>query len=126
MTGYTVNTRGRYKCEFCDHKTYKTVSGILTHVQGSHELELAKATAEALRAELQRERSKPPKVVEKERVVYRDPPKPKEPEYWYTNVFCVTCKHAFHTGIPKGYSIDNTRHSTCGTVALLPVIRNDL
>lgn len=128
MTGYSLSKRGRYKCDFCDHKSYKTMSGVLTHLHSNHELELEKATSDALRAELQRERSKPPKVVEKERIVYRDPPAKPEPkqEYWYRNVFCTTCKLAFHTGIPKGYAVENTRHSTCGTVALMPIERVEL
>ncbi len=125
MTGYTVNNRGRYKCDFCDHSTYKTMSGVLTHVQGNHELELANATAEALRAQLDRERSKPPKVEirERERVVYKDKP---EPKYSYTNVFCTTCKWVFNAGIPNGYSVENTRHSHCGNVTLFPVTRCDI
>lgn len=121
MTGYTQNTRGRYKCDFCDHKTYKTVSGIITHVQGSHALELAEATAEALRAELQRERNKPPKVEVKERVVYRDPPEPKKPEYWNATLYCSTCQIVFSSGIPRGQTIETTPHSTCGTKALMRV-----
>lgn len=125
MTGFTQNNRGRYKCDFCDHSTYKTMSGVLTHVQGNHELELAKATAEGLRAELDRERRKPPKVVEKERVVYRDPPK-KEKTYWYLpaghGIYCESCKEVqIGVGIPEGQTIENTPHH-CGNRTLKLVV----
>lgn len=126
MTGFTQNTRGRYKCDFCDHTTYKTMSGVLTHVQSNHALELAEATAEALRAELQRERTKPPKVVEKERIVYRDPPVQKEKpiEYWDCPVFCVGCKEVMAGGrIPRGQTVEETPHSRCGTRSLVPILR---
>lgn len=126
MTGYTVNNRGRYKCDFCDHRTYKTISGVLTHVQGNHELELAKATADGLRAELERERKKAPKVEVRERVVYKDPPAKKEPKYWYIKngggIYCETCKTVeMRVGIPEGQTIENTPH-TCGNRTLKLVL----
>lgn len=121
MTGYTVNNRGRYKCDFCDHRTYKTVAGILTHVQKTHELELERAVSDDLRRRLELAKNQPPKVVTKERVVYRDPPEPKKPEYWYpTGLYCQTCKIAMsRAGIPRGQTVDNTPHSVCGTRSLL-------
>ncbi len=126
MVGYTINNRSRYKCDFCTHPTYKTMTGVLTHLQDRHELELAKATADGLRAELDRERRKPPKVVEKERIVYRDPPASKEKKYWYIKngggIYCETCKTVeMRVGIPEGQTIENTPH-TCGNRTLKLVL----
>jgi hypothetical protein len=123
MTCYTVNNRGRYKCNFCDHSTYKTVGGILSHLESQHELEMTKALLDENKAEVTRLRSQPPKVVEKERVVYKDKP---EPKYTYVNVFCTTCKWVFNAGIPNGIAVENTRHSHCGVVSLFPVTRCDI
>lgn len=124
MLGYRVNTRGRYKCLFCDHWTYKTLAGIDNHVQGRHALELAEATTEALRAEVDRLKTLPPKVVEK--VVYREPPAKKDKEYWYIEngggIYCETCKTVqMRVGIPKGQTIENTPH-VCGNKTLKLVI----
>lgn len=46
MIGYTQNNRGRYKCNYCDHATWKTSSGALNHVEQQHPAELATARAE--------------------------------------------------------------------------------
>lgn len=123
MTGYTTNTRGRYKCDFCDHPTYKTVSGILTHVQSNHELELANATIEEMRGTIDRLKKQPPKVIEKERIVYRDAPKPteKKKEYWYgpAGIYCSSCKTVIKSpGIPVGQTIENTP-CACGNRTLM-------
>ena len=123
MTGYTVNNRGRYKCDFCDHPTYKTMGGVLNHVQERHELELANATIEDMRAKLDRERSKPPKIEVREKVVYRDKP---EPKYWYIKngggIYCSTCKIVqMGVGIPTGQTIENTPHN-CGNRTLSLVL----
>jgi|SRR5690349_2094846 len=115
MTGYTINNRGRYKCRFCDHPTYKTMSGVLTHVQERHELELANATIEEMRAKL----AEKPKVEVREKVVYKDKP---EPKYWYIEngggIYCSTCKIVqMRVGIPQGQTIENTPHN-CGNRTL--------
>jgi hypothetical protein len=119
MTGYHTTNRGRYKCDFCDQRSYKTLSGINTHVQSNHELELERATSEGLRKELERERRKAPKIVERERVVYKDKPDPK---YWNHGVYCTACRIAYRSvGVPFGQTIESTPHSNCGTKSLLPV-----
>ena len=129
MTGYTVTKRNRYKCEYCDHyKSYKTLGGITLHLESRHAAELAKTLAAEL-AEAQNEllniklNPPKPKVIERERVVYRDPPAKKEPEYWYpSGLYCVTCKVVMtRAGIPRGQTIDNTPHSVCGTKSLMLV-----
>lgn len=123
MTGYRVTTRGRYKCSFCDHPSYKRMGGVLGHIRDKHELELANATIEEMRGKIDQLKNRPPKIVEKERIVYRDAPKPApaKKEYWYpTGVYCSTCKVAMsNAGIPRGQTIDNTPHSVCGTRSLL-------
>lgn len=125
MTGYHTIRGGRFKCDFCDHKSYKTLSGILNHVQGSHELEVAKATADGLREELQRERNKAPKIKTVEKIVYKEKP---EPKYWYTKtvgiagIYCSSCKQVIlNPGIPTGQTIENTPHQ-CGNRTLFPVV----
>lgn len=127
MTGYSINNRGRYKCDFCDHPTYKTMSGILLHIQAIHELELAIATAEELRAEVDRIKAEPPQVIEKERIVYRDPPPKKDSDYWYprnaVGVYCPTCKVVNRgAGIPVGQTIENTPHHPCNNRGLMLVL----
>lgn len=119
MVGYHTTNRGRYKCDFCDQRSYKTVSGINSHVQAHHELELERATSDALRKELERERRKAPKIVEREKVVYKDKPDPK---YWHHGVYCTACRIAYRSvGVPFGQTIESTPHSNCGTRSLLPV-----
>ena len=134
MPGYTVNTRGRYKCQFCDHRTYKHQSGVVTHLEQHHQQLYAMAQENAAlqskydansRA-LQRLKDQPPKVVEKERVVYRDPPAKKETKYWYIKngggIYCETCKTVqMGVGIPEGQTIENTPH-TCGNRTLKLVL----
>lgn len=130
VDGVVQNQRGRYKCLFCNHKTWKILSAGIAHVDSQHPLELAQAKAEALQVELERERSKPPKIEIREKIVYRDPPKPteKKKEYWYVRnygmegIYCTTCKQVqTGVGIPVGQTIENTPHS-CGNRTLLPVV----
>lgn len=128
MTGIRTMGNGRYKCIFCSHKSYKRQADALTHVHNNHELELANATIEEMRGTIARLKKQPPKVVEKERVVYRDPPAKKEPEYWYVRkygmegIYCSTCKQVqTGVGIPVGQTIENTPHS-CGNRTLMPVV----
>jgi hypothetical protein len=132
MTGYHEIRGGRYKCDFCDHTSYKTYAGISAHLQAHHAKELNEVLANELAktmADLHKERIKPPKVVEKvvtkERVVYRDKP---EPKYWYTKtvgiagIYCTACKLVqLNPGIPTGQTIENTPHQ-CGNRTLLPVV----
>lgn len=111
---FEINNRGRYKCRFCDHSTYKTHSGIINHQEQhhKHELELARKDAE-----IERLKNSPPKTVEK--IVYRDPPEKKESDYWYIEngggIYCETCKIVqMRVGIPRGQTIENTPHGRCG------------
>lgn len=121
MTGYTTNSRGRYKCDYCTHSTYKTIGGIENHLDTMHRPDW---TADKLRAEIERLKNRPPKVVEKERIVYRDPPAKKEVERWNASVYCSTCKIVMsNTGIPRGQTIEETPHSDCGTRGLMLVVR---
>lgn len=129
MTGYRVTTRGRYKCSFCEHPSYKRMGGVLGHIRDKHELELANATIEEMRGTIDRLKKQPPKVVEKERIVYRDPPaKPKaEKKFWtVSGLYCSTCKTAQRGGgIPVGQTIEETPHSVCGTKSLMLILNGD-
>jgi hypothetical protein len=126
MVGAHTVRGGRYKCDFCDHTSYKTQAGILNHLSDNHLQELLIAEKDA---EIERLKNKPPKVVEKivtkERVVYKDKP---EPKYWYTKtvgiagIYCSTCKQVtLNPGIPTGQTIENTPHH-CGNRTLMPVV----
>lgn len=124
MTGIKTMGNGRYKCIFCSHKSYKQMAAALTHVQGYHEIELANATIEEMRGEMDRLKKQPPKVVEKERIVYRDPPKPKEVKYWYgvVGIYCSSCRRvSSNPGIPVGQTIENTPCSNCRNHTLMLV-----
>jgi len=48
MVGAHTIRGGRYKCDFCDHTSYKTVAGIQAHLkdQHLHSLRLAEKDAE--------------------------------------------------------------------------------
>lgn len=116
MTGFTVNNRGRYKCDYCDHRTYKTRGGMFTHLHDQHASQLE---IDRLKAHVERLEKKPPKVEIRERVVYRDPPAKKAPEFWYIEngggIYCETCKIVqMRVGIPRGQTIENTPHGQCG------------
>lgn len=119
MVGFSLNNKGRYKCDYCDHKSYKTWGGANNHVlaehQAEHDLVLAKN-------EIARLKARPPEV--KERVVYKDKP---QPEYWYIEnnggVYCETCRIVqMRVGIPAGQTIENTPHSPCGNRTLKLVL----
>lgn len=116
ISGYTITKRDRYKCEHCDHKTYKTKGGILKHLEDNHALEQEVAL---LREKLRIVGDKP-RVEVREKVVYRDAPKKAEPKYWYvTGIYCSSCKTASrNTGIPVGQTIENTPHH-CGNRTLM-------
>lgn len=128
MTGYHTIKGGRYKCDFCDHTSYKTYAGISAHLQAHHAKELNEVLADELAktmSELHKERIKPPKVEVREKVVYLDKP---EPKYWYTKtvgiagIYCTSCKQVqLNVGIPTGQTIENTPHN-CGNRTLLPVV----
>lgn len=123
MTGLKTMGNGNHKCLFCNHKSYKRLGDALTHVQDKHALELANATVEEMRGEITRLKKQPPKVVEKERIVYRDPPKPteKKKEYWYgpAGIYCSSCKTVIkNPGIPVGQTIENTP-CACGNRTLM-------
>lgn len=130
ITAYRIVRGGRYKCNQCDHKSYKTRAGIITHLDDNHkgvyEMQLEN---ERLAHKLKQAENKPPKTVEKivtkERVVYKDKP---EPKYWYTKtvgiagIYCSACKLVqLNPGIPTGQTIENTPHQ-CGNRTLMPVV----
>lgn len=125
MTGYKLNRNNRYQCIFCNYPAYKRMGDCLLHVNKKHALELAEASREELRAELQRERNKPPKIEIREKIVYKSKPDPK---YWYVRdhgiegIYCTACKQVqTGVGIPYGQTIENTPHH-CGNRTLLPVV----
>lgn len=118
MVGYTINNRSRYKCNYCNHSTYKHYSGVEAHLQANHATELAIAEKDA---EIERLKNKPAKVVEK--IIYKEKP---EPKYWYIEngggIYCETCKTVqMRVGIPTGQTIENTPHS-CGNRSLKLVL----
>lgn len=132
MIGYTVNNRGRYKCDFCDHRTYKTHGGVMAHIETNHFdlYQFRKANAELERTIAENERtiarlkSQPPKVEVREKVVYKDRP---EPKFWYIEngggIYCETCKIVqMRVGIPNGQTIENTPHGQCGNRTLKLVL----
>ncbi len=120
MTGYSVNNRARYKCQYCDHRTYKSLGGMLNHLNSQHKLDYELALKDD---EIARLKNRPAKVEVKERIVYRDPPaQPKKQLYWYRSVYCSTCKLVMTgAGIPVGQTIENTPHSLCGNRTLMLV-----
>lgn len=120
MVGAHTVRGGRYKCDFCEHTSYKTVAGIQAHLkdQHLHSLRLAEKDAEITRL-----KNQPPKIktVEKvvEKVVYKTKPDPK---YWYHSVFCTACRVVIPgAGIPYGQTIETTPHSSCGMRSLVSV-----
>ena len=122
MVGFHTIRGGRYKCDFCDHTSYKTQGGAIQHINDHHIKELNELLidkAEKAEAELRRERNKPPRIETREKVVYKSKPDPK---YWYHSVFCTACKEVISVaGIPYGQTIETTPHSGCGTRSLVPV-----
>lgn len=123
MIGYDINSRGRYKCHFCNHATYKTLSGILHHIEREHPKDLEN---EELKDRINKLQVQPPRIIEKEKIVYRDAPKPKEVKYWYIKngggIYCETCKVVeMRVGIPEGQTIESTPHS-CGNRTLKLVL----
>lgn len=116
MIGLRINTRGRYQCTFCTHRSWKLKAAAKSHVQRYHFTELA-AETERLEAEVRKLQDRPARVIEK--VVYRDPPKPAKPEFWRTTAYCDTCKVVItNIGIPRGQNLEETPHSNCGTKML--------
>lgn len=128
MTGLKTMGNGRYKCEFCSHKSYKRKADAIAHLEANHELELAYATVGEMQLEITRLKNQPPKVEVREKVVYKDPPAPKKKPYWYVRdygmagIYCTSCKQVqLNVGIPEGQTIENTPHQ-CGNRTLLPVV----
>lgn len=124
MVGYEINNRGRRKCLYCDHPTYKTDSGILNHLNTRHELEYKLALKDE---QIEHYKNRKPKIEVREKIVYRDPPAKKEPEYWYIEngggIYCETCKIVqMRVGIPRGQTIENTPHGQCGNSNLKLVL----
>lgn len=107
MVGYTVNTHGRYKCEYCNHKTYKTVSGIERHLYDQHLMSWRLAQKDA---EIARLKNMPPK----ERIVYRDPPEPKDDARYSAVVYCPNCLTVDSVSIVRGQAIGVGGCFRCG------------
>jgi transcription elongation factor Elf1 len=128
MTGLRSMGNGKLKCIFCNHKSYKRYGDALTHVQNNHALELANATVEEMRGEIDRLKKQPPKVVEKERIVYRDPPPappaPKK-EYYQCVLYCKNENKVFKAGMPKGVLVENVTCADCGVRGALVITNND-
>ena len=119
IAGLRINKVGRYACEFCKHDTWKQLAAAERHVLNQHPVENENAE---LKRKINRLETKPPviKTVEKEKIVYRDAPKPK---YWYTNIYCEACRIVIqNAGIPTGQTIESTPHSICGTRSLKLVV----
>lgn len=115
MIGYYVNSRGRLQCNYCNHSSYKTNGGILHHLENHHaiDVELDKA-----KAEIERLKSKPPKVEVREKIVYKEKPAPK---FWYgpEGIYCSSCKTVIRRpGIAVGQTIENTP-CACGNRTLM-------
>lgn len=124
MVGFTENNRGRYKCKYCDHHTYKTWGGANNHVEQNHPLELErdKAIARAEYAEKAKE------TLSRQLAEATKPkPQPKsEKKYWYIQngggIYCESCKIVqMGVGIPEGQTIENTPHN-CGNRTLKLVL----
>lgn len=125
MIGFTENNRGRYKCNYCDHSTYKTWGGANNHVLANHPLELERDRAiqraeyaEKAKAELSRQLADANKRAEQTQK--------KESKYWYIKngggIYCESCKQVqMGVGIPEGQTIENTPHH-CGNRTLKLVL----
>lgn len=114
FVGLRYNNRGNYQCVFCTHKSWKSESYGIAHVESKHPLERAKLLAEKLKEA----QNKPPRVEYKERVVYKDRP---EPEYRdeRVNVFCEECRIVMqNVRLPKNHNIHTTSCNYCGTTSL--------
>lgn len=124
--GLTINSRGRYKCNFCDHTTYKTIGGAVAHLDQHHPHEKALALKDV---EIERLKNRPPKIEVREKIVYRDPPAPKKEEkkFWSVpGLYCSNCKTAQRGGgIPIGQTVEDTPHSVCGTRSLMLILNGD-
>lgn len=119
FVGLGLNTRGNYKCLFCNHKSWKSEGYGISHVESKHPKERADLLAERL----QQAQNKPARIEYKEKVVYKDKP---EPKYWYLKrgqgIYCSSCKQVqMEVGIPVGQTIENTPH-TCGNRTLSLVL----
>lgn len=119
MLGYDYTNRGRYRCKYCKHPSYKTKSGVLHHLEKEHSKDLE---IEKLNDRINRYETLPPRIIEKEKIVYRDKPKP---EYWYgpAGIYCSSCKTVIkNPGIPVGQTIENTP-CECGNRTLMLITR---
>lgn len=121
MVGYTVNNRNRFKCKYCDHTTYKHATGVLTHIEQRHPLELERDKAiaraeyaEKAKVELSRQLAEATKPT----------PKKEEVKFWRVpGLYCSNCKSAQRGGgIPIGQTVEDTPHSTCGTRSLMLIL----
>jgi len=122
MVGYSRNQTGRLKCDYCKHKTYKYINGVIAHLNSKH---MDQWLLDQANAEIERLKNIPPKIEIREKVVYKEKP---EPKYWYVRergiegIYCTSCKQVQRgVGIPYGQTIENTPHH-CGNRTLLPVV----
>lgn len=120
MIGIHETKQHNWRCDYCPHISWKTAAGAMGHVEREHpkDLEISRKDAE-----IERLKNRPPKVEVRERVVYKEKPKPK---YWYIEngggIYCETCKVVeMRVGIPEGQTIENTPHS-CGNRTLRLVL----
>lgn len=122
MVGYHHTTHGNYKCDFCDRRAYKSMSGIENHLETNHKVEVLEAKVKARDEELSRKNRRINELL-------ATPPKPEPPkkqEFYDARVFCTACKWVMDSGIPRGQTIESTPHSECGTRNLQPVFKSSL
>jgi hypothetical protein len=117
--GLEYTSRGNYKCLFCTHKVWKREQPAITHVETHH----IKERAALLLEKLKEAQSKPPRVEYREKVVYKDPPKPKYQDT-RIDIFCPHCL-IVNTGVrlPTGQTINDTPHSGCNLTGMYMVAK---
>lgn len=123
MSGWSpdINTRGRYKCPYCAHTTWKQYGAAERHIMTVHYVEAAKVVEDQLRADnrklledLQRCRQAPP----------AKPPAEKR-EYYQCVLYCKNENRVLKAGMPKGVLVENVTCSGCGVRGALVITNND-
>lgn len=110
-------SHGNYKCPYCNHKVWKSQRIAETHIETNHKSEADEAYHIRHEDELERENERLKKqLTQKQETTKYDPP---------IRMFCSYCKWVFTGSLPKGSSIENTRHSTCNNATLHAVSRED-
>lgn len=119
-----TNSRGRYKCPFCDHKTWKQHAAARNHIVQYHKAEAELAQAKARTERLQRE-----KVDLERKLAEAQKPKPeakkeKEVKRYSATVYCTNCRWVSDVLIPEGVTIKEGDCVHCRVrQVLMPVAR---